>query len=325
MHQFVLPILIDLLSETGFDEDQLMTGSGFESIDAAMNASLSPFQVDNLCGNAVKLSHDPALGLKAGGKLDMMSLGILGYALMSCASVGDSLRVLMRYIKMLLPSAQVNLLPSKEKFELVGKAPELPLLLERFYLDALFSGIAHNLYALTDKTSFNIQLELPYEKPRQLAIYHHIFGEQIRFGASRYALTFDKPTLAMSLSSANPAAQEIFRRECDRLMSHETHLGIVSERVKQTLLSARLDFPNCKAMAAYLHMSESTLQRRLAKEGTRYQRLLDQVRYTLAREYLQQTALPVAEIGLLLGYSDAANFRRSFKRWSGVTPAQLRV
>ena len=78
-------------------------------------------------------------------------------------------------------------------------------------------------------------------------------------------------------------------------------------------------------MAAYLHMSESTLQRRLAKEGTRYQRLLDQVRYTLAREYLQQTALPVAEIGLLLGYSDAANFRRSFKRWSGITPSQLRV
>ncbi len=38
MHQFVLPILIDLLSETGFDEDQLMTGSSFESIDAAMNA-----------------------------------------------------------------------------------------------------------------------------------------------------------------------------------------------------------------------------------------------------------------------------------------------
>ena len=95
MHQFVLPILIDLLSETGFNEDQLMAGSGFESLDAAMNASLSPFQVDNLCGNAVKLSRDSALGLMAGGKLDMMSLGILGYALMSCASVGDSLRVLM--------------------------------------------------------------------------------------------------------------------------------------------------------------------------------------------------------------------------------------
>ena len=324
MHQFVLPILIDLLSDTGVDEDKLIAGTGFDSLVAATTSELSPFQVDNLCGNAVKLSHDSTLGLKAGGKLDMVSLGILGYALMSCASVGDSLRVLMRYIKMLLPSAQVSLLPSKEKFELIGKAPELPLLLERFYIDALFSGIVHNLYALTDKTHVNIQLELPYKKPHQLAIYHQIFGDQLSFDASRYALTFDKPTLAMSLSSANPAAQDIFRRECDRLMATEAHLGIVSERVKQTLLSARLDFPNCKTMAAHLHMSESTLQRRLAKEGTRYQGLLDQVRYTLAREYLQQTALPVAEIGLLLGYSDAANFRRSFKRWSGVTPVQLR-
>jgi len=71
-------------------------------------------------------------------------------------------------------------------------------------------------------------------------------------------------------------------------------------------------------------MSESTLQRRLAKEGCKFQQLLDQVRYRLAMEYLQGTHLPVTEVALLLGYSSAANFRRSFKRWSGVTPADIR-
>jgi AraC-like DNA-binding protein len=48
------------------------------------------------------------------------------------------------------------------------------------------------------------------------------------------------------------------------------------------------------------------------------------VRYRLALEYLQGTHLPVTEVALLLGYSSAANFRRSFKRWSGVTPAEIR-
>ena len=71
-------------------------------------------------------------------------------------------------------------------------------------------------------------------------------------------------------------------------------------------------------------MSESTLQRHLAKEGVRYQQMLDQVRYRLAREYLQGTTLPVAEIASLTGFSDAANFRRSFRRWSGTTPSAFR-
>ena len=71
-------------------------------------------------------------------------------------------------------------------------------------------------------------------------------------------------------------------------------------------------------------MSESTLQRRLAQEGCRYQQLLDQVRYRLAKEYLLGTTLPVAEIASLLGFSDTTNFRRSFKRWSDTTPSVIR-
>jgi AraC-like DNA-binding protein len=72
-------------------------------------------------------------------------------------------------------------------------------------------------------------------------------------------------------------------------------------------------------------MSESTLQRRLANEGCRYQQLLDQVRYRLAKEYLVGTTLPVAEIACLLGFSDTTNFRRAFKRWSHGTPSVLRA
>ena len=90
-------------------------------------------------------------------------------------------------------------------------------------------------------------------------------------------------------------------------------------------LSSRLDFPNCKVVAKKLHMSESTLHRRLVKEGTGYQYLLDQVRFILAKEYLGETTLPVSEIGFLLGYSNPANFRRSFKRWSGHSPSKLEI
>ncbi|MFT6310402.1 MAG: AraC-like DNA-binding protein [Porticoccus sp.] len=94
--------------------------------------------------------------------------------------------------------------------------------------------------------------------------------------------------------------------------------------MQQILLQAGSEFPNSARVAQLLHVSESTLQRHLSKEGNRFQSLLDQVRYRLAGEYLEGTNLPVAEIACLLGFRDAANFRRSFKRWSGTTPSLVR-
>jgi len=77
-------------------------------------------------------------------------------------------------------------------------------------------------------------------------------------------------------------------------------------------------------VAQRLSISESTLQRRLAKEGTKYQQLLDQIRFRLALEYLQTTDLPIAEIAALLDYDNPANFRKAFKRWSSTTPSKIR-
>jgi len=48
------------------------------------------------------------------------------------------------------------------------------------------------------------------------------------------------------------------------------------------------------------------------------------VRHRLAIEYLQGTQLPMAEIAQLLGFSNPANFRRAFKRWSAKAPSEVR-
>lgn len=324
MHEFILPILLGEGETRGIDEQALLEGAGLGSLDK-LPASLSPAQVDIVCGNAVKLCDDELLGLKAGLKLDVMSLGILGYAFMSSGKVLDSLRLLLRYSKMLLPSTHISLLEHHSSLVLEARAVQLPRALERFYIDSLFAAIVNNMHILTGHYGTEMHLELMYEAPVEDNLHGEIFGANIQFNANRYALVFDHQTLQIPITSSNLAAEAIFRRECDRLMRSEKHLGIVSEKVKQMLFSARLDFPTCSTIAERLHMSESTLQRRLADEGVRYQELLDQVRYKLAVEYLQQTQLPVSEISLLLGYSNPANFRRSFKRWSGFKPSELRV
>jgi AraC-like DNA-binding protein len=62
----------------------------------------------------------------------------------------------------------------------------------------------------------------------------------------------------------------------------------------------------------------------LSEHGTTFFDLVDALRESLAREYVQDPKLGLGEIAYLLGYSDLSAFGRSFKRWTGKTPGDYR-
>lgn len=324
MHAYYLSTLLKVLEPCGVSREELLQNTGVIDCAPLGVLSLTAGQLDTACSNALALSQDSQLGLKFGSQISIASQGIFGYALMTSATIGDALNLLVRYNRVILPSIGIELQRHEHQLELWVKAAHLPQDLQRFYTEVLYAAIINSGSILLGRQTAIINLQLGYSPPEDLKLYHAIFGPQVRFDSARSAMFFDYASLGSAISTSNPVARDIFRRECDRLVMRDVSGGMVSERVQQILLQAGSEFPTSARVAALLHMSESTLQRHLAKEGNRFQELLDQLRYRLAREYLEGTNLPVAEIACLLGFSDAANFRRSFKRWSGVTPSDLR-
>lgn len=77
-------------------------------------------------------------------------------------------------------------------------------------------------------------------------------------------------------------------------------------------------------VAATLCISERTLQRGLAEEGTRFNELVDAIRCELAQRLLSDGGRSAAEMSSALGFSDPSNFHRACKRWFGGTPESLR-
>jgi AraC-like DNA-binding protein len=71
-------------------------------------------------------------------------------------------------------------------------------------------------------------------------------------------------------------------------------------------------------------MSPRTLKRKLAACGTTYSDLLDELRQNRAVQLLGSDQLSIEAIADRLGYSDAANFGRAFRRWTGTTPGAYR-
>jgi len=90
------------------------------------------------------------------------------------------------------------------------------------------------------------------------------------------------------------------------------------------LLRTPGQFPDIETVAAQMAISSRTLRRRLLAEGSSFQQLLDEVRHQLALDYLRRTRMSTEDIAAALGFSDAANFRHAFKRWSGLSPAAWR-
>ena len=82
--------------------------------------------------------------------------------------------------------------------------------------------------------------------------------------------------------------------------------------------------PALNEVADMLHMHERTLRRKLESEGTSFNGIVDDVRASLALEYLRTTKMTTDDIAALIGFSDAANFRRAFKRWTGKAPSDFR-
>ena len=105
------------------------------------------------------------------------------------------------------------------------------------------------------------------------------------------------------------------------LIAKLTNQGHFVDDVRLLILARPGFFPDIDYVAEKMDISTRTLRRRLCDEGSCYRELLEEIRYSLAREYLGTTLLPMDEVSRLLGYTESGNFSHAFRRWSGVSPS----
>jgi AraC-like DNA-binding protein len=77
-------------------------------------------------------------------------------------------------------------------------------------------------------------------------------------------------------------------------------------------------------VAEFLSIHRRTLNRRLNAAGTTFREVLDRTRYNLACQLLRESDLSLDDLAATLGYAGVSPFMRTFRRWSGTTPARWR-
>jgi AraC-like DNA-binding protein len=138
-------------------------------------------------------------------------------------------------------------------------------------------------------------------------------NEQIRIAKSIFLRKLPRASRSRSLQH---------QRQC-QVQMHQLAERAICQRVRQILLRQRDAFPSAAEVAAKLGLSNRTLSRRLAAQQTTYAQILSRIRFELAVQYLMEGRLTTELIALALGYSDTANFRAAFRRWTGVPPSRF--
>lgn len=288
--------------------------------------TLNETEIDVLLGRvAAATRHDPALPLHVGAAMHMGTHGLFGHALMSCRTLKQAAGILMRHNPLRGDHARSDLTYENGDAILTFEPPLKVKGAPNFLTDLFFAAATTAIRELTGAESVAGTLELSYEPQADRATYEEVMRTPVVFGQEANRLRGSVPMLEVSLRSAGVVTADAYLRQCEALLRRMQTAGSHESSVRRVLLSSRGAFPSAPEIAKALSMSERTLRRRLEGEKTSYQTIVDDVRNHLARQYLSDTTLNVAEVGALVGFEDTANFRHAFRRWNGVTPAQFRV
>lgn len=164
-------------------------------------------------------------------------------------------------------------------------------------------------------------LPLPQDERESMA---DIFGQIPNAGDA--TLTYARGDARVPFISVNPELWQATEADLQSQSMIQSRGLPLTIRVRATMVEAfSITEPTIAHVCSRLKVSRSTLLRRLGEEGASFQSLLDKTRRDLAIRYLVKSDLNNQQIAHLVGYRDPNAFQRAFKKWTGMTPQDLRA
>lgn len=320
--------VVDVLEEEGITSSRTLTGTGLKSADLrSPDTRVSYRQVETVFRNATRLSSDPAIAFRAGQRMHVIAYGMYGYALLSSPTREDGIEFAIKYSRHLGMVADVAFSRDDDTATYT-----LAALLSRnsakdVHRFALEFAFATCLTFSTDVygPSFRFScLRATYPQPPHVDLYHELFRCPVLFEQAGNEMEFDVGWVDHPMVSPDPTTCVMAADMCEPLLDDVNREGGIAADLRRAMVARPGWFPSIETMAAQLSVHPRTLRRKLEAEQITYRRIIAEVRMKLAIEYLRNTEMTNEEIAARLDYSDAANFRHAFARWTRKSPSAFR-
>ena len=250
---------------------------------------------------------------------------VLGFVVMTAASTREALARVARFHAIVSPSARWVIEESGEVVRLRWHREGPRTLGHRVSNESALAELVHAIRQAIGADIRPLATSFRHAAPADLRAHKAHFGPEIRWEAKVDELVFLRSLLDTIPRMANPSLSAHFDRQAERLLQKARDTDDLPLRVRHVVEhSLPSGEPASSRVAKQLAMSERTLRRSLATDGSSFRAIVEDVRKDRAALLLEDDRSSLAEIAIALGFSELSAFSRAFKRWTGRSPSEAR-
>ena len=281
--------------------------------------------VSRAWAHIVERLGDPLFGLALVDVAPFGAADLLDYVLRNCANAGESLRLLVRFGPLMNAGDRMALTVSggeaRMRFRSLGDVP--------YTCEMVSAIVARRCRQLLGPSWSLLSVSFAHAPLGPRAAYDRAFQASVRFQMPWNEIVFRRELLELPMPGADARLKGILMVQAEDLLATlapPASAPSFVERVQQALADGMVDGDaSLNRLADHLRLGTRTIQRRLREAGVTHRALVRQLRLSLAARSLAGRDASQREIARALGYSGAGAFHRAFKRWSGMTPGQVRA
>ncbi len=251
-------------------------------------------------------------------------LGPLGVAARTAPTVGDALASIEKYMAVYSPAVAITVTWSpgddlaRFVWRIVADRPPAHRQAAELAL-----GVSCEVFRLLAGPDFRpVRVQVRHQALTDAADYEEYFGCPVEFDADSYSFWFPAPVLSLPLD-ADSAVHAVVEEYLDTVaIPNATTTVETLRRLVRTMLST--GGLSLELVCAHLAVHPRTLQRELARNGTSFSGVVDEVRREEAERYLLETGMPLGQLAGVLGLSEQSALTRACHRWFGLPPSRVR-
>lgn len=307
-----------------------------DAVDAAAIADGAPGGADRAASQRIPVDRfdaavlwlvehtgDPHAGLKAGACWHPSDLGPLGLAWLTAQDLQSALAMAVRYARILGDRGLAVHSATRESTTFVFDPRRSDPRVDAFLAEFVLSLVLGMCRANAGAGFHPMQVTLRAGDAAFADGYARVFGCPVSCDAEANALFLPNAPMQAPLRTGNAHLAGLLGEAVAAAYAQLDRRDIVGRCRREVLQALPERLIGLEEAADRLHISQRTLQRRLADVGCTFQQVVDDVRRDLAARWLQEEK-SVTEVAFLLGFSSSGSFSRAYGKWTGRKPADSR-
>ena len=282
-------------------------------------------QFERVLSAAVAVTGDDALGLRVAEQMPEGAIALLGHLAAQAPTMREVLEGASQFARLVMDGLRIAVGDEGDTFVARYAFPRSTPVSDRLLAEFMLGGVVRMARSFTGPSAVPRFASFEHERPTHHREYTRIFGDSVRFSQSVTSIAFDREIVDRPQMHQHPEFHNLLLTEAEHRLKRMTKAMRPAARLRQYLLAVPPSrIPEMSEAAHDLGMSERSLRRHLAADGTSYRDVVRSALEASAGRLLLGSTRTIKETAMALGFANTAAFYHAFKRWTGMTPGEYR-